>query len=552
MDARVGIGIEVLAAVIAKLRSGEDHIGVARIHFDLHAVTTSNGSPRVMSTLVPSGGVAVGGGAAPSAVVLKTAIDAVRLSVVDFDGVKLADFRAVALDPVFAAVPADVDAAVVSVDEVVGVSGVNPEVVVVNVDVGRANGRPRFASIFGLDERYSGDVQPVRIRRVDFDQTEIIPIGVANVFQRLRMRSNPLRSVSGQAVDFCAGDVGFEQGAVAVGEVIVKVPRYECPRSYIFQCRSRSGFAREIIFFQVRLQQGRVEGGKFSGRHDLKIVRRIGRLAIFFSRKGGLVVNQGKQLLAFGVPGQADAAGVFGFRESIHGRQFRPSCPCICAFPDAAAGSVAAEVPRPACAVPQGREEAIGIGLVDDEVHRPGVAVVAGLLQHAFPSGTAVACFPDTSAGVGRVERSQDGRIRDVRIARVQHDASNVVGVRQSGVLPRLAAVVARVHAGAGVRTTRAVHFAGSGPDAAGFRVHSDRPQGDGQGVIEQGFEGGAVVDRAPKSARCVGNVEGASVRAVNGDVHDASAHDRWPHATEVETGGPRSGIAVGVLVDHG
>ena len=101
MDARVGIGIEVLAAVIAKLRSGEDHIGVARIHFDLHAVTTSNGSPRVMSTLVPSGGVAVGGGAAPSAVVLKTAIDAVRLSVVDFDGVKLADFRAVAFDPVF-------------------------------------------------------------------------------------------------------------------------------------------------------------------------------------------------------------------------------------------------------------------------------------------------------------------------------------------------------------------------------------------------------------------------------------------------------------------
>ena len=120
--------------------------------------------------------------------------------------------------------------------------------VVVDVDVGRANRRPRLASIFGLDERHTGDVQPVGIRWVDFDQTEIVPIGVANVFQRLRMRANPLRSVSGQAVDFCAGDVGFEQGTVTVGEVIVKIPWHQRSSSYIFQCRSRSGFARKIVF----------------------------------------------------------------------------------------------------------------------------------------------------------------------------------------------------------------------------------------------------------------------------------------------------------------
>ena len=92
-----------------------------------------------MSALVPTGGGAVVGWSAPSPVVLEPAVDAVRLSIVHLYGVKLSDLRAVAFDPVLSAVPTDVDAAVVAVDEVVGVVRVNPQMVVVDVHVGRTD-----------------------------------------------------------------------------------------------------------------------------------------------------------------------------------------------------------------------------------------------------------------------------------------------------------------------------------------------------------------------------------------------------------------------------
>ena len=42
----------------------------------------------------------------------------------------------------FASVEGDIDATVVAVDDVIGVVGVDPNVVVVNVDIVLCNGRP--------------------------------------------------------------------------------------------------------------------------------------------------------------------------------------------------------------------------------------------------------------------------------------------------------------------------------------------------------------------------------------------------------------------------
>ena len=108
-------------------------------------------------------------GAAPGAVVLEAAAHVVGFAVVDADLVELRERQVRQLAPVVGAVPADRDAAIATEDEVVGVRRVDPERVVVGVDLGGRVRREVVPPVRGAVQTRTAQVKPLRIVRVDAD-----------------------------------------------------------------------------------------------------------------------------------------------------------------------------------------------------------------------------------------------------------------------------------------------------------------------------------------------------------------------------------------------
>ena len=80
----------------------------------------------------------------------------------------------------FAAVKGDIDAAVVAVDEVQRVGRIEPDVVVVDVDIVLCNGGPRGATIRALQQGHAADDDVGLVGEVDFDQAEVVAVAVAD------------------------------------------------------------------------------------------------------------------------------------------------------------------------------------------------------------------------------------------------------------------------------------------------------------------------------------------------------------------------------------
>ena len=135
------------ALVPTKLVACVHHLVVARVDFNLHAVAPTKALVSIGPRLVPPDRFAVVTRSHPGAVVLQPAVNAVRFRIVHFDGIKLPHGGAVAFDPRISAIPADVDAPVVSVDEVIAVAGVDPNFVMIHVNVGCADGCKGLACI---------------------------------------------------------------------------------------------------------------------------------------------------------------------------------------------------------------------------------------------------------------------------------------------------------------------------------------------------------------------------------------------------------------------
>ena len=111
---------------------------------------------------VPDSALEVVGRALPRPVVLHSAVHVVRKLVVDTDVVELREREVLDKAPGFAAVAADVQAAVVALNEVAGGLWRQPKRVVVGVNVAVAGNRlPAAAAVFGL-----GDEGPQRVNGI--------------------------------------------------------------------------------------------------------------------------------------------------------------------------------------------------------------------------------------------------------------------------------------------------------------------------------------------------------------------------------------------------
>ncbi len=127
----------------SKLEARVDCAVVAPVHLHLHPVAAHDGFPggqrRVFIGL---------GGSRPHTVVLQAAIDVVGFFHIHRDGVKLPQRLRVEVRPVLAAVVSHVHATVVAVDHMVGIIGVDPQRVVVGMDVFLIHVLPGLAPVF--------------------------------------------------------------------------------------------------------------------------------------------------------------------------------------------------------------------------------------------------------------------------------------------------------------------------------------------------------------------------------------------------------------------
>ena len=117
-----------------------------------------------------AGAVAGGAGAAPGAVVLQTAVDAIRLAHIDGDGVELRDRKVLQVFPGLSFIVGVIEAAVATEDEVVRIAWIDPQGVIIDVgSLGAVAIDKRFASIVGDMELDAQDVKTLVVVWIDAD-----------------------------------------------------------------------------------------------------------------------------------------------------------------------------------------------------------------------------------------------------------------------------------------------------------------------------------------------------------------------------------------------
>ena len=144
---------------------------------------------------------------------------------------------------------------------------------------------------------------------------------------------------------------------------------------------------------------------------------------------------------------------------------------------------------------------------------RPGLAAVGGLVEAAL-----AAALP---------QRAGRGHVDHVGIARVHHDAGDVLGELEADVAEGAAAVFALVDAVAVGDAALVVVLAGAHPDDGGILgIDGDPADGIGAVVVEDRGPGGAVVGGQPDAAGGLGDQVVVGIVGEHGDLRDASGDE--------------------------
>ena len=142
------VGVPVDAADEASLVLGIHVIGIGRVLEHPEPVAAEHVLPARARDAARVGRIAH-----PARVVLQPAVDAIRVAVVDAHVIELRDRQIVALPPSVAAVVRDPQPAVVAREHVLGVVGIDPQVVQVAVHaVEAADDREALAAVLGEDQ----------------------------------------------------------------------------------------------------------------------------------------------------------------------------------------------------------------------------------------------------------------------------------------------------------------------------------------------------------------------------------------------------------------
>ena len=138
-----GIETEVVAKLEARVNGGV----VAWVNRYLHTIAAHDRFVAVVATLLPAGRCLIGVFTHPDTIVLQATINAVGLGHIYGHVVELAQWRMVALDPALAIVIRDIDATVITQDEVPLAIRIDPKRVVVGVHIGCVDSFPLSTTI---------------------------------------------------------------------------------------------------------------------------------------------------------------------------------------------------------------------------------------------------------------------------------------------------------------------------------------------------------------------------------------------------------------------
>src|SRR5581483_228265 len=198
---------------------------------------------------------------------------------------------------------------------------------------------------------------------------------------------------------------------------------------------------------------------------------------------------------------------------------------------DPAAGTVGGRVhaPRRTPRVPERRVDRARVRRIDREIDR---ADVVALEEHFLPRRAAVLRTEDAAIRIRAVRVAERCDVDEVRVARVNEDARDVLRVVESDVPPRLAGIGRLVHSVA-VRDLRPhVGLARADVHGVGLR-RRDRHRADRRDrlAVEDRLPRAAGVDRLPDAAADRAEVEDVDLPRHAGDAVDAAAAERADEA---------------------
>ena len=179
--------------------------------------------------------------------------------------------------------------------------------------------------------------------------------------------------------------------------------------------------------------------------------------------------------------------------------------------------------------------------------------VSSEIAQHLLPGLAAVGGLVEAAVAAGAPQRSLGGDVDDVRVARIDDDLADVLGVLQADVLPADAAVARAVDA-------VAVADAALGVVLAGAHPHGERVVGvEGQAadrvgalVVEDRRPGDAGVGRLPHAAGGRGDVPGvgrAGSTATSSMRPEASVGPRLRSARPAKVPAERTSFSFSLVV---
>ena len=237
--------------------------------------------------------------------------------------------------------------------------------------------------------------------------------------------------------------------------------------------------------------------------------------------------NQGVDHVRIGrADGQTNAAQFAGGQPFIFGQLF-PVVPAVVGDVQAAPFSAAGEKPRLTAVRPQGGDQFVRVGWIDNHIGHAGALVDVELVRPGF---AAVGGFVNAAVGAIAPSRPDGADPHGLVVGRVHDDPVDVARAFEAHQFPRGAAINAAVHpTAAGMRIPR-IAFAGPHPNHIGIgRCNGEGPDALGRLIVEQRLPFHAGCDRPPKAPTRSSDVN--DFRSVPLDIDGGDAPTHGPGA---------------------
>ncbi len=434
----------------------------------------------------------------------------------------------------------------------------------------------RSVLCFGIDD--------VRIRRVGYGPEPVAALGDLPVFVGRPLETLGARRtaqgvvVLGAAADVVEGErivdaeaieLGDRQvleeapgggavealveAAVAADEVVVGVLRIDPDRMIVDVLGLFAQAAKALAAVVGDLQKGvhRVDAVELVRiGEDLGVVvaarRMPGALLPAFAAVGGA---EEAALVGLGLDDRVDDVRVLRREREAdpadvplgHPRvELAPGLAAVDRLVNGRLGPAADERPDVAATLMRGSIDRIRVARVEQDVGDAGVVTD---LEHLCPGLAGVGAAIDAALAAAAPQRPVSRHPDDARVARVDEDAADVLGLLENHLLPRLAAVERAIDTVAVGDAALVVVLAGADPDDVGvLRVDGQGADRVGAFAVENRCPGRAGVGRLPDAARGRSDPPDLGAGRVDRHVSDPPGGESRPDRAQGETGERRAG----------